>query len=79
MPATPDVSTNMHNLKHGKGHAKRVKDQGKAGSHKQEVAIALSEARKAGGKVSPKSASKAKSMAKHKARPKGFPAKKKGK
>lgn len=50
MPATKSVSTNISNLFHGPGHAKRVKDQGKAGARKQEQAIGFAEARKAGNK-----------------------------
>ena len=67
MPATKDVSTNMHNLKHsGKNHKKRVADQGKAGAHKQEVAIAMSEARKAGNKKIGKAPTKKSSPGKDK-------------
>ena len=54
MPATKSVSENVSNLFHGKGHSKRVADQGKKGAQKQEVAIAYAEAKKAKGKKSDK-------------------------
>jgi hypothetical protein len=50
MPATKSVSKNISNLAHTANHKKRVAAQGKAGAHKQEIAIAYSEARKAGNK-----------------------------
>jgi hypothetical protein len=34
------VSSNIHELAHGKHHADRVKKQGKEGAHKQEIAVA---------------------------------------
>lgn len=47
MPATADVSTNIRNLYHGKHHADRVRNLGKKGAQKQEIAAAYSEARQA--------------------------------
>jgi hypothetical protein len=71
MPATKSVSKNISNLAQGEHHGKRVKDQGKAGAHRQEIAIAYAEAKKAKGKPE-----KRKNVTHVKP---GYPAKKKGK